>query len=147
MQILEAREAGASGVLGVVTCVTGPETTPLLSSFAAAIGLDCPVEVVNMQETDALISNGVPCYAVNVSVGLTLSISGISTDIAKGILEQLPFGTVSVVGVKSIDEARRAQQVGWIIFKTICTIQLNHTQSCGTSSSRCTRSTISKVLS
>ena len=43
-QILEAKEAGASGVIGVIACVS-IHGTPLLSSFAAAIGIDAPVEV------------------------------------------------------------------------------------------------------
>lgn len=119
LQMMESREAGASGVLGVVACATGPELTPLLSSFAASIGLDCPVEVVNMQETDAMTTKGVPAYAVNISVGLTLSISGVSTDIAEGILQQLPFGAVSIVGARSTDEARKAREVRLVVILSI----------------------------
>ena len=45
VQIVEAKEAGAAGVLGNVANVSGPRGAPVLSSYAAAIGLDCPVEV------------------------------------------------------------------------------------------------------
>ena len=45
MQVAEAKAAGAAGVMGVIASVTGPRGTPVLSSFAAAIGLDTPVEV------------------------------------------------------------------------------------------------------
>ncbi len=45
LQIVEAKEAGAAGVLGAVANVSGPRGAPVLSSYAAAIGLDCPVEV------------------------------------------------------------------------------------------------------
>jgi indole-3-glycerol phosphate synthase len=45
LQVASAKEAGAAGVLGAVASVTGPRGTPVLSSFAAAVGLDCPVEV------------------------------------------------------------------------------------------------------
>jgi len=44
MQILEAKEAGAAGVLGIVTSVLGKHAA-LYSSYAARFGLDCPVEV------------------------------------------------------------------------------------------------------
>ncbi len=45
VQIVEAKEAGAAGILGNVANVSGPRGAPVLSSYAAAIGLDCPVEV------------------------------------------------------------------------------------------------------
>ena len=45
LQIVEAKEAGAAGVLGTIANVSGPRGAPVLSSYAAAIGLDCPVEV------------------------------------------------------------------------------------------------------
>ena len=45
VQIVEAKEAGAAGVLGNVANVCGRRGAPVLSSYAAAIGLDCPVEV------------------------------------------------------------------------------------------------------
>ncbi|GMH40085.1 hypothetical protein BSKO_07989 [Bryopsis sp. KO-2023] len=111
LQLVEAREAGASGVLGVVTSVSS-KGTPVMSSFAAALGLDCPVEVVNKQEVDAMDQMGVPFFAVNVSVGLTLSIPGISSDIARGVISGLPFGSVSLVGVRSMEEARSAREAG-----------------------------------
>ena len=44
MQILEAKEAGASGVMGIVTSILG-QRAALYSSYAAQYGLDCPVEV------------------------------------------------------------------------------------------------------
>ena len=53
LQIVEAKEAGAAGVLGVVAQVNG-RGTAVMSSFAAAIGMDAPVEVVN-----AMVRRGV----------------------------------------------------------------------------------------
>ena len=41
---MEAKEAGAAGVLGVIASVSSAGA-PVLSSFTAAIGLDAPVEV------------------------------------------------------------------------------------------------------
>lgn len=43
-QAVEAREAGAAGVLGIVASVSG-RGAPVCSSYAAALGLDAPVEV------------------------------------------------------------------------------------------------------
>lgn len=44
LQIAEAKEAGAAGVIGVVAQVLG-NGAPVMTSFAAAIGLDAPLEV------------------------------------------------------------------------------------------------------
>lgn len=44
VQVVEAKEAGAAGVIGVVANVLG-NGSPIMSSFAAAIGLDAPLEV------------------------------------------------------------------------------------------------------
>lgn len=44
LQVLEAKEAGASGVMGIVTSILGKHAA-LYSSYAAQLGLDCPVEV------------------------------------------------------------------------------------------------------
>ena len=44
---MEAKEAGACGVLGVVSSVSGAGSS-VLSSFSAAIGLDAPVEVCRL---------------------------------------------------------------------------------------------------
>ncbi len=43
-QVVEIKESGAAGALGVITQVNG-RGTAVLSSFAAALGLDAPVEV------------------------------------------------------------------------------------------------------
>jgi len=44
LQVVEVKQAGGAGVLGIIHQVNG-KGTPVLSSFTAAIGLDCPVEV------------------------------------------------------------------------------------------------------
>ena len=44
-QVVEAKEAGAAGVIGVVANVLG-NGSPIMTSFAAAIGLDAPLEVI-----------------------------------------------------------------------------------------------------
>ena len=44
-QVVEAKEAGAAGVIGVVANVLG-DGSPIMTSFAAGIGLDAPLEVL-----------------------------------------------------------------------------------------------------
>jgi len=112
LQVAEAKEAGCAGVVGVIASVTGAHGTPVLSSFAAALGLDCPVEVVNLAEMRAMESAGVPSYGLNLSVGLRVPIAGFGADVASGILGELPFGAVSLYGVKSVGEARAAKEAG-----------------------------------
>ncbi|CAL5220305.1 g2293 [Coccomyxa viridis] len=115
LQVVEAKEAGAAGVLGAIANVCGPRGAPVLSSYAAAIGLDCPVEglqVVNKNEVEAMDAGGVPFYAINLAVGISLAIPGFQTDMAKRLLYALPQGASSIVGVKSIQEAVRAHAEG-----------------------------------
>ena len=102
LQVVDAKEAGCAGIVGVITSVTGGKGTPVLSSFAAALGLDAPVEIVNMNELNAMEAGGVPFYGLNLSIGLSVSITGFGSDVARGLLGELPFGAVSLVGVKSI---------------------------------------------
>ena len=145
LQLCDAKQSGAAGILGCLASVTGGRGTPVLSSFAAALGagasgsfwwrsgvllataaiflivpplpppaagMDCPVEVVNMTELRAMADAGVPSYALNVSVGLAVGIAGFGADAAAGLLGELPFGAVSLVGVRSVDEARTARAAG-----------------------------------
>jgi len=48
---------------------------------------------------------GVPLYAVNLAVGVSLTMPGIAADIAKGILGNLPFGAQSMAGVRCVRTA------------------------------------------
>lgn len=111
LQLVDAKEAGAAGVLGVIGQVNG-RATAVMSSFAAAIGLDAPVEVVNAREIEGLSRTGVVFYGINLSVGLSVAVPGFATDMAHGLLGEMPFGTISIVGVKDVDQARRARQSG-----------------------------------
>ena len=54
LQIAEAKEAGAAGVIGVIAQVLG-NGAPVMSSFAAAIGLDAPLEVSRCCPNDARV--------------------------------------------------------------------------------------------
>lgn len=125
IQVVEAKEAGASGVLGCVAQVL-TKGAPLLSGFAAAVGMDAPVEVVNLLEVEALAAAGVPMFGINLSVGLSLSVPGAADSIARvrggvlvpdntdrqGLIGKLPMGTASVVGCTSTAQAREARLAG-----------------------------------
>ncbi|EIE22654.1 hypothetical protein COCSUDRAFT_47639 [Coccomyxa subellipsoidea C-169] len=111
LQIVDAKEAGAGGVLGTIASVS-VRATPVLSSFAAAVGLDAPVEVVNKMEVEAMASVGVPFFGINLAVGLSLALPGFKSDITKGLLGALPQGASSLVGVTSIEEAVKAHAAG-----------------------------------
>lgn len=111
IQIVEAKEAGAAGVLGVVAQVCG-RGTGVMSSFSAAIGLDAPVEVVNAREAEALGRQGLGFFGVNLAVGLQVAVPGFAADVAKGVLSDLPFGSLSLVGARSVAEARKARASG-----------------------------------
>jgi indole-3-glycerol phosphate synthase len=86
--------------------------TAVMSSFAAAIGLDAPVEVVNAREVEGLGRAGVVFFGVNLSVGLSIALPGFATDMAHGLLGELPFGSISVVGVRDLEQARKARLSG-----------------------------------
>jgi indole-3-glycerol phosphate synthase len=111
IQVVSAKEAGAAGILGVIASVTS-RGTPLMSSFAASIGLDCPVEIVNMQELQAMERFRVPFFAMNLSVGLSVQLQGFGLQVASGLLGEMPFGSISMVGASSIEDARKARQAG-----------------------------------
>ena len=58
------------------------------------------MQVVNAREVAELEHAGVPLYAVNLAVGVSLTMPGVAADIAKGILGNLPFGAQSIAGVR-----------------------------------------------
>lgn len=58
---------------------------------------DC---VALLQEMEGLSKAGVVFYGINLSVGLSVAIPGFASDMAHGLLGEMPFGTISIVGVK-----------------------------------------------
>jgi len=110
IQVVESKEAGAAGVVGVITSVTG-NGTPTLARFAAAIGLDAPVEIVNRQEMDFVEKFNAPLYGINVTVGLNAQIPGLADTVMKGLVQDAPFGAMTVVGAKSRLDAEAAVRV------------------------------------
>lgn len=56
--------------------------------------------VALLQEMEGLGKAGVVFYGINLSVGLSVAIPGFASDMAHGLLGEMPFGTISIVGVK-----------------------------------------------
>ncbi len=48
------------------------------------------LQVVNKNEVEAMDAGGVPFYAINLAVGISLAIPGFQTDMAKRLLHALP---------------------------------------------------------
>ncbi|KAK9833868.1 hypothetical protein WJX74_008352 [Apatococcus lobatus] len=111
LQITDCKAAGAAGLLGIITQVSG-RGTAVMSSYAAALGLDAPVEVCNRTDVQAMSQAGVGLFGVNLAVGLSLALPNFATDMAKGLLADLPFGAASLVGIRSFDEALKARLAG-----------------------------------
>ena len=111
IQIVDVKSSGCSGIIGVACSVLG-KGAPLMSSFSSALGLDCPVEVVNMSEMKSMEEFRVPFYSINTSVRLSVPITGFSDDIVNGILGDLPFGSISLVGVDTAEKSRQARLDG-----------------------------------
>lgn len=60
-----------------------------------AIAAQCPC---CLQEVEGLSRAGVVFYGINLSVGLSVAIPGFASDMAHGLLGEMPFGTISIVG-------------------------------------------------
>lgn len=68
--------------------------------------------MVNKTELTRLGDAGVPFFGINLSVGLSLALPGFQTDMAKGLLNNMPFGAITMVGAKSPADARKARLAG-----------------------------------
>ena len=81
----------------------GRQTTTYLASVA---------QVVNKTEVNRLGDVGVPFFGINLSVGLSLALPGFQTDMAKGLLNNMPQGVITLVGAKSPSDAVQARHAG-----------------------------------
>ena len=69
-------------------------------------------QVVNKTEVTRLGDIGVPFFGINLSVGLSLALPGFQTDMAKGLLNNMPQGVITLVGAKSPSDAVQARAAG-----------------------------------
>ena len=68
--------------------------------------------MVNKTEVNHLGDAGVPFFGINLSVGLSLALPGFQTDMAKGLLNNMPQGVITLVGAKSPSDAVQARNAG-----------------------------------
>ncbi|CAG9460059.1 unnamed protein product [Pedinophyceae sp. YPF-701] len=111
-QLIQAKKVGAGGGIGLVTQVSGARGTAVVSAFAARMGMDCPVEVVNLQETEAMIEAGVALFAFSTSIGLSVSLPGFKEQVASSLIGKLPHGCLSLMSARDVQEAVAAREAG-----------------------------------
>ncbi|XP_024532330.1 uncharacterized protein LOC112346816 [Selaginella moellendorffii] len=110
IQIIDTRESGAAALTAVYSVLS--KGTPSILRYIATAGLDAVVEVVNLKELEELSTLGIPLFGFNISVGVAVPIPGFRQDIAKSLVQKLPFGAASIVGVASMEEARQMKVSG-----------------------------------
>eukprot|EP00250_Pteridium_aquilinum_P021106 c25026_g2_i1 orf=66-938(+) len=110
LQIAETREAGAAALTLVYAILQ--QGLPALQSYALSLGLDPIVEIVNLKDLDAVSKLGISVYGINLSIKLSLPVPGLRQDVAKSLLQQLPDGAQSIVGIMSVEEALEMKLAG-----------------------------------
>eukprot|EP00242_Pyramimonas_sp_CCMP2087_P012733 CAMPEP_0198199210 /NCGR_PEP_ID=MMETSP1445-20131203/2533_1 /TAXON_ID=36898 /ORGANISM="Pyramimonas sp., Strain CCMP2087" /LENGTH=282 /DNA_ID=CAMNT_0043868979 /DNA_START=195 /DNA_END=1043 /DNA_ORIENTATION=+ len=111
IQLIDSAEAGAAGVMLVNGVLS--KGTPKMVGFCESLMIDSLVEIVNEKELYAAEAFGVRLFAINVSVGLALgAVPGIRESVASSLVQNLPFGAGSIVGVRSENEARTIRAAG-----------------------------------
>lgn len=71
-----------------------------------------PAAPRHVQELEGLGRMGVVFYGVNIGVGISIALPGFASDLAHGLLGDMPFGALTLVGCKSVDDARKARASG-----------------------------------
>ena len=55
---------------------------------------------------------GVVFYGINLGVGISVALPGFASDLAHGLLGEMPFGAITLVGAKGLEDARKARLSG-----------------------------------
>jgi indole-3-glycerol phosphate synthase len=110
LQIIEARAAGAAGVLLIVRALA-PERLAALLGCARAAGLDALVEVHTAPELDRALAAGAGIIGIN---SRDLDTFRIDVDTAWELLARVPGDRVAVAesGMQSPDDVARAAAAG-----------------------------------
>ena len=110
VQVLQAREAGASAILIIVRAL-GEEEISALADAAGAVGLDALFEVHREEELERAVRHGAKLIGVN-----NRDLARFRTDLAvsERLIPQFPRDVLAVSesGIFAADEARRARQAG-----------------------------------
>ncbi|MCO5580840.1 hypothetical protein L7F22_034713 [Adiantum nelumboides] len=68
--------------------------------------------IVNLKDLEAASRQVISVYGINLSIKLSLPVPGLRQDVAKSLLEQLPDGAQSIVGIMSMEEALELKLAG-----------------------------------
>jgi hypothetical protein len=55
---------------------------------------------------------GVVFFGINLGVGISVSLPGFASDLAHGLLGEMPFGAITLVGCKGLEDAKKARLSG-----------------------------------
>lgn len=110
LQVLEAREAGASAILIIVRALTDPEIATLARAAAAA-GLDALYEIHNEAELDRAVAHGARIIGVN---NRDLAIFKTDLALSERLIPRFPRDVIAVSesGIFTGADAARAQSAG-----------------------------------
>lgn len=107
LQILEARAAGADGVLLIVRILSDPELADLLG-LASDLGMDSLVEVHDAKELDRALTAGASLVGIN---NRDLRTFTTDLDLTLRLLDRVPPG-VTLVGESGIRTAEDVRRLG-----------------------------------
>lgn len=110
LQVAQAKEAGAAGVQ-IVASVLG-SGTPAIHDAILRLGMEPIVEIIHQRDLDMAEKCGARLFGVHLAVALALPNAEARILATKGLLQSLPFGALSCIGVASMDEARNAIAYG-----------------------------------
>ena len=110
LQLAECVAAGAHAAT-LVNCVLN-NGLPIMLRFGNALGMDNPVEVCNLTELQQADEAGAPWIALNVNVGINVPVPGFGSEVAAALVKEVPEGTGSFVGVRSLAEAKEMHAAG-----------------------------------
>ncbi len=110
VQVIQAREAGASAILVIVRALTDEEIKPLAESAAAA-GLDALYEIHDEADLARAVRHGAKIIGVN---NRDLAIFKTDLTLSERLLPQLPQGVVAVSesGIHGRADAARVRAAG-----------------------------------
>lgn len=110
LQVLEAREAGASAILIIVRALTDDEIKVLYAAANAA-GLDALFEIHNEPELERAVAHGAKIIGVN---NRDLAIFKTDLALSENLIPKFPGNVVAVSesGIFTADDARRARGAG-----------------------------------
>ncbi len=66
-------------------------------------------QVVNLEELKGMETLGVPFFGMNLGVALSVGIPGFRTEVATGLINNLPQGASSMMGATSMQEIKQVK--------------------------------------